>query len=157
MGAFQTGFQIGSSAAQAALDRREREERIKREEEERKLRLRQLELGIAESERRAENSRRADVIDAEIVRGVGLDPAPAGVPQNVPTAMTAAGPTIATQEPVAATGSAAGRSWMPLPVSASAPPVRRQADGQIDLGSPGVSSMLPSAMPAPWEEMTPEQ
>jgi hypothetical protein len=35
--------------------------------------------------------------------------------------------------------------------------VRRQADGQIDLGGQGVSSMLPSAMPAPWEEMTPEQ
>jgi hypothetical protein len=157
MGAFQTGFQIGSSAAQAALDRREREERIKREEEERKLRLRQLELGIAEAERRAENNRRADAIDAEIVRGVGLDPGPAGVPQRVTTATTAAGPTIATAEPDAATGSSAGRSWIPLPVSPSAPPARRQADGQIDLGSPGASSMLPSAMPAPWEEMTPEQ
>ena len=61
MGAFQTGFQIGSSAAQAALDRREREDKLKREEEERKLRLRQLELGIAEAERRAENNRRADL------------------------------------------------------------------------------------------------
>jgi hypothetical protein len=154
MGAFQTGFQIGSSAAQAALDRKEREERIKREEEERQLRLRQLQLGIAEAERRAENTRRADFIDAEIARGVGVDPSPGVVAQS-PSGATAVAAPAAT--PVATPAGPAERSWMPLPVSPGAPPARRQADGQIDLGGQGVSSVLPSAMPAPWEEMTPEQ
>ena len=161
MGAFQTGFQIGSSAAQAALDRKEREEKIKREEQERQLRLRQLQLGIAEAERRAENTRRADVIDAEIARGVGVDPGPAVATQGPAISMQSPSGATAVTSPAAtsaaATAGPAERSWMPLPVSPGAPAARRQADGQIDLGGQGASSVLPSAMPAPWEEMTPEQ
>lgn len=133
MGAFQTGFQIGSSAAQAALDRREREERIKREEEERKLRLRQLELGIAEAERRAENNRRADLIDADIVRGVGIDPGPA--PEPPQRAAPGAAPAVSQGAPVVASPESALRR---APASA-------------------VVEAAPTGQPASWDQMTPEQ
>ncbi len=133
MGAFQTGFQIGSSAAQAALDRREREERIKREEEERKLRLRQLELGIAEAERRAENNRRADLVDADIVRGVGIDPGPA--PEPPQRAAPGAAPAVSQGAPVVASPESALRR---APAST-------------------VVEAAPTGQPASWDQMTPQQ
>jgi hypothetical protein len=133
MGAFQTGFQIGSSAAQAALDRKEREDRVKREEEERKLRLRQLELGVAEAERRAENNRRADAIDAEIVRGVGIDPGPL---QSAPQAAAAPRPAVVSTGPAMPAVSA-----VPLATAAEVPG----------------STTAAGAAPTDWEQMTPEQ
>lgn len=139
MGAFQTGFQIGSSAAQAALDRKEREERIKREEEERQLRLRQLRLGIDEAERRAENSRRADANDAEIVRGVGIDPGP------LPAAPQSAG------APAAASG-LLGSTMAAAPASSAASVPAPTAP------APAATGAAPaSAPPADWEQMTQQQ
>jgi hypothetical protein len=57
MGAFQTGFQMGSSIYQRSLDNQDREERRKAEAEERALRLEAVRLGLDESRGRLAQQR----------------------------------------------------------------------------------------------------
>ena len=140
MGAFQTGFTLGSRIAADALDRKDREEQRKREDEDRKLRneLTRSQINAA----REEASKRAQI--AEITRGIvdttqGIDRAAtnAALNQDFDAALAASDAAVMSenasrqgQRPAAASAG----SWMPLSVNPNAPPPRRLPDGQIDLG-----------------------
>lgn len=144
MGAFQAGFQIGTAAMQDALDRKEREAKIKRDEEERQLRLSVLRLQEEEARSQAQNRRAADAAGAELLKNVGMDvsaapmlPRPAATAAaGLPPAMSAPASSSPAATPGAATPATAAE--MPSPqVSAT--------------GAPGASE------PAEWAQMTPQQ
>jgi hypothetical protein len=152
MGAFQTGFQIGNNIAQSALDRKEREDRIKREEEERQLRVQQLKLGVTEAQRRAGNLAEADRLQADMLRGVGVGVD--GQPGPLMPDATMASASVAPASGVAAPAGppAAAPTPVSVPESAAAAPATGPA-----LMPPATSGAPSAQAPADWADMSPEQ
>lgn len=149
MGAFQAGFQIGTAAMQDALDRKEREAKIKRDEEERQLRLSVLRLQEEEAQSQAQNRRAADAAGAELLRNVGVDvgatPGAAASMSPRPAATAAAG-----LPPAQST---------PAPLSLAATPSAATPATAAEMPSPPVSVTGASGAsePVEWAQMTPQQ
>ena len=153
MGAFQTGFQVGTNIAREALARKEREEQIKREEEDRKQarELRDLQMQDIR-ERRDRESRSADLNQQAVGELMpGLLPVGAQPTQPAP-AMTQA-PAGPTPVALALNGIGTPASAMPAPAQeAPAAPAARtiEAAGVAPAAAPAAApAQAPAAAPAP--------
>jgi hypothetical protein len=144
MGAFQTGFQVGSNIAREALARKDREEQIKREEEDRKQAREMRELQMQDIRDRRDRDKQATDLNTQALDALMPGMQPSAAPAAVPApAMTPAPPTAAAQalQGVGAPAAMPPAPAQPSPVAtaieaATAAPAQAAAPTQAPTYSP---------------------